>query len=444
MLGDGVHAAFDDPLDAVAAVIALQRALADAAATGGIALAVRCGPACRRRAGARRRLLRAGRESRGAHHERRPRRADHRCRRPSPRSSRAAPPGGRRRCATWAKCGCAISRAPSASTRSCIRRCARSSRRCARSRRRRTTCRSQLTSFVGREREVEEVAQLAREEPAGDAAPASVASARRGCRCRSLPALLDDFPDGVWLVELASLADARLVPEAVASVVGVKEEAGRPVIEALARFVKDRRLLLVLDNCEHLLAGVRGAREPAPAGGGAGADPRVEPRTVAYRAARRRFPVPPLPVPDPFQTLHARYGQAIWGGAAVRRARGGGATGFRGDRRQRDDDRRHLPASRRHSARARAGGGARARAVGGTDRDAPHRSLPAADWRRSHRAAAPADAARADRLELRLAGRRGARALPPSRGLCRRIHARSRGSRRLRERGAAGRVCSIS
>src|SRR5205085_6086440 len=64
---------------------------------------------------------------------------------------------------------------------------------------------------------------------------------------------LDDYPDGVWFVEFAPLTDARLVAQAAASVVGVKEEAGRPVVEALIKYVKDRRLLLILDNCEHLI-----------------------------------------------------------------------------------------------------------------------------------------------------------------------------------------------
>lgn len=64
---------------------------------------------------------------------------------------------------------------------------------------------------------------------------------------------LDAYPDGVWYVELAPLRDARGVPLAVASAMGVKEEAGRPVIEALARHVAEREMLLVLDNCEHLL-----------------------------------------------------------------------------------------------------------------------------------------------------------------------------------------------
>jgi predicted ATPase/class 3 adenylate cyclase len=65
--------------------------------------------------------------------------------------------------------------------------------------------------------------------------------------------LIDDYPDGAWFVELAPLSDPRLVAQAVASVLGVVEEAGRPVEEALVRHVKDRRLLLVLDNCEHLV-----------------------------------------------------------------------------------------------------------------------------------------------------------------------------------------------
>jgi len=65
--------------------------------------------------------------------------------------------------------------------------------------------------------------------------------------------VLDDFADGVWLVELAAVADARRVPEAVASVLGVMEDAGRPVLEALVRHVRDRQLLLILDNCEHLI-----------------------------------------------------------------------------------------------------------------------------------------------------------------------------------------------
>src|SRR6266545_2735781 len=61
------------------------------------------------------------------------------------------------------------------------------------------------------------------------------------------------FPDGVWLVELAPLADATLVPRAVASALGLREEAGRPILATLTDFLRARHLLLILDNCEHVL-----------------------------------------------------------------------------------------------------------------------------------------------------------------------------------------------
>lgn len=66
--------------------------------------------------------------------------------------------------------------------------------------------------------------------------------------------LLDDFPDGVWLVELASLTDARLVPQALANVLGLKDEGGDGVSESLVRYLRDKRTLLILDNCEHVAA----------------------------------------------------------------------------------------------------------------------------------------------------------------------------------------------
>ena len=62
------------------------------------------------------------------------------------------------------------------------------------------------------------------------------------------------FPDGVWLAELAALADQALVPHAVAAAVGVLEQPGRPLMATLADTLRPRRLLLVLDNCEHLVA----------------------------------------------------------------------------------------------------------------------------------------------------------------------------------------------
>lgn len=66
--------------------------------------------------------------------------------------------------------------------------------------------------------------------------------------------LLDGFPDGVWLVELANLSDPDRLAETVAAAAGLREEPGESPRQALARFFGDRRVLLILDNCEHLIA----------------------------------------------------------------------------------------------------------------------------------------------------------------------------------------------
>ncbi len=61
------------------------------------------------------------------------------------------------------------------------------------------------------------------------------------------------FPDGVWFIELAPLADPALVPQTVATVLGVREEPGRPIMATLLDWLRAKQLLLLLDNCEHLI-----------------------------------------------------------------------------------------------------------------------------------------------------------------------------------------------
>jgi predicted ATPase len=68
-------------------------------------------------------------------------------------------------------------------------------------------------------------------------------------------ALLNDYPDGVLLVELASPSDTTLVPETVAAPLGLREEPGALVTAARAEYVRAKRLLLILDNCEQVLEG---------------------------------------------------------------------------------------------------------------------------------------------------------------------------------------------
>lgn len=61
------------------------------------------------------------------------------------------------------------------------------------------------------------------------------------------------YKNGVWFVELAPVADPALVPRVVAGVLDVHEEPGRPLLDTLLDFLRHRELLIILDNCEHLL-----------------------------------------------------------------------------------------------------------------------------------------------------------------------------------------------
>src|SRR5205823_526635 len=66
--------------------------------------------------------------------------------------------------------------------------------------------------------------------------------------------LVDVLPDGVWFVDLSTLSDPALVPDQVASAMDVEVNRSRTVLETVLEAVAERRLLLLLDNCEHLVA----------------------------------------------------------------------------------------------------------------------------------------------------------------------------------------------
>jgi predicted ATPase/class 3 adenylate cyclase/Tfp pilus assembly protein PilF len=111
----------------------------------------------------------------------------------------------------------------------------------------------QLTSFIGREQEMAAVRQhLATSRLVTLTGAGGCGKTRLALQVAA--DLLEEYPDGVWLVELAALSDPTLVPQTMAAVLGVREEAGRPLLETLVEFLRSRHLLLVLDNCEHLLS----------------------------------------------------------------------------------------------------------------------------------------------------------------------------------------------
>jgi transcriptional regulator with XRE-family HTH domain len=112
----------------------------------------------------------------------------------------------------------------------------------------------ELTSFIGREHELRELARrLAESGLVTIAGPGGAGKTRLALRLAHH--LLDQsaFADGVVLVDLAPLSEPALVVETVAESVGTPEPHGVPSVEVLTRFLRTRQLLLVLDNCEHLL-----------------------------------------------------------------------------------------------------------------------------------------------------------------------------------------------
>ena len=111
---------------------------------------------------------------------------------------------------------------------------------------------AELTSFVGRRHEVAEVRRLLAESRLVTLTGVGGVGKTR-LALRAAAELRRAFRDGVWLVQLDQLRDPALVAEAVAGVLGLQERGGDTPEAALADYLADRQLLLVLDNCEHLV-----------------------------------------------------------------------------------------------------------------------------------------------------------------------------------------------
>jgi predicted ATPase len=155
---------------------------------------------------------------------------------------------------------------------------------------------AQATSFVGRAAELAELWSLL----AGGSrlvtitGPGGIGKSRLALQVAA--ELLDGAGDGVWLVELAPVAEPELVARTAAAVLGVREEPGRPMLDTLVDAVGDRHLLVVLDNAEHLLGAAAKLADALM---------RSCPRACLLITSREPlgisgehvFRVPPLPVP---------------------------------------------------------------------------------------------------------------------------------------------------
>src|SRR5918997_140629 len=154
----------------------------------------------------------------------------------------------------------------------------------------------QLSSFVGREKELAEVKRLLKDNRL------LTLTGSGGCGKTRLALaaaaeLVEGFEDGVWLVELASQVDPSLVAQSVATTLGVREQPGRSLTETLSDHLGFKKMLLVLDNCEHLVEGCAELTEALLR-----SCPRlrilVTSREALSIAGEVAWPVPSLSLPD--------------------------------------------------------------------------------------------------------------------------------------------------
>ena len=110
----------------------------------------------------------------------------------------------------------------------------------------------QLTSFIGREKEIQEVVQaISIHRLVTLTGIGGTGKTRLSLQVAA--EVLDQFPDGAWFIELAPLADPDLIPHSILSVLHYGEQAGKTPLQVLEEQLSHKKLLLILDNCEHLI-----------------------------------------------------------------------------------------------------------------------------------------------------------------------------------------------
>jgi predicted ATPase/class 3 adenylate cyclase len=110
----------------------------------------------------------------------------------------------------------------------------------------------QLTLFIGREKELGSIARKLQ----GARLVTLTGSGGVGKTRLAIEAanrMLGNYPDGVWLVELGPLSNPHLVPQSLAAALNLRDEPGRPALHSLVEALREKRMLIILDNCEHLV-----------------------------------------------------------------------------------------------------------------------------------------------------------------------------------------------
>ena len=153
-----------------------------------------------------------------------------------------------------------------------------------------------ITTFVGREREVADVAALLRQHRLVTlAGVGGVGKTRLGIEVARGPA--EDLSGGAWFVDLAPLADPAMVAAHVGAALRVREQPGVHPVEQIVTHVRERALLLVLDNCEHVREAVAALVKPLLASS-PGLRVLTTSREILGVAGEAEYQVPPLSVPE--------------------------------------------------------------------------------------------------------------------------------------------------
>ena len=153
-----------------------------------------------------------------------------------------------------------------------------------------------FTDFVGRQGELAQIAaMLERGRLVTVVGPGGVGKTRVALVAAAQAA--GNYPDGVWIVEQSGLRDPLLLPNTVASVLGLPEQDARSALDALLEYLRDKRLLLILDTCEHLLDAcadlIQAILPEAP-----GVTVLATSRQPIDTLGEQNFAIQPLPVPD--------------------------------------------------------------------------------------------------------------------------------------------------
>ncbi len=112
---------------------------------------------------------------------------------------------------------------------------------------------TQLTRFIGREHEIEEIKHLLHSERLITLTGAGGTGKTR-LAIEVVKQIQAEYPDGAWLIDFVAVPEGNLVLQAIVSTLGIREEPTRPIIQTLTDYLRSKKLLLLFDNCEHLIS----------------------------------------------------------------------------------------------------------------------------------------------------------------------------------------------